>query len=91
MLSDGSRGNAEGAEPFDTLTVNGFPPLMVSLSNHANSILQLKICAACANFLPRQSNLPNRKYYLTTKHTKDTKVSDNDISKLLNFVLFVPL
>ena len=26
---------------------------------------------------------------LTTKHTKDTKVSDIDISKLLNFVLFV--
>ena len=26
---------------------------------------------------------------LTTKHTKATKVSDIDISKLLNFVLFV--
>jgi len=33
--------------------------------------------------------LANRKYYLTTKHTKDTKVSDIDILKLLNFVLFV--
>jgi len=33
--------------------------------------------------------LPNRKYYLTTKHTKATKVSDIDIYKLLNFVLFV--
>jgi len=33
--------------------------------------------------------LPNRKYYFTTKHTKATKVSDLDISKLLNFVLFV--
>jgi hypothetical protein len=41
--------------------------------------------------------LPNRKYYLTTKHTlrpdsgqaPATKVSDIDISKLLNFVLFV--
>jgi hypothetical protein len=29
------------------------------------------------------------KYYLTTKHTKATKVSDIDITKLLNFVLFV--
>jgi hypothetical protein len=35
-------------------------------------------------------NLPNRKYYLTTKHTKATKVSEIDISKLLNFVFFVP-
>jgi len=26
----------------------------------------------------------------TTKHTKATKVSENDISKLLNFVFFVP-
>ena len=43
MLSDGSRGNAEGAEPFDTLTVNGFPPLMVSLSNHAHSAA-LSLC-----------------------------------------------
>ena len=34
-------------------------------------------------------NFANQKYYLTTKHTKDTKVSDIDISKLLNFVLFV--
>jgi len=34
-------------------------------------------------------NFTNQKYYLTTKHTKDTKVSDIDISKLLNFVLFV--
>ena len=24
-------------EPFDTLRVSGFPPLMVSLSNHVNS------------------------------------------------------
>jgi len=31
-------------------------------------------------------NFANQKYYLTTK---DTKVSDIDISKLLNFVLFV--
>jgi len=29
------------------------------------------------------------KAFLTTKLTKDTKVSDLDISKLLNFVLFV--
>jgi len=34
-------------------------------------------------------NFANQKYYLTTKITKDTKVSDIDISKLLNFVLFV--
>ena len=34
-------------------------------------------------------NFANQKYYLTTKHTKDTKVSDIDISKFLNFVLFV--
>jgi hypothetical protein len=35
------------------------------------------------------ANVPNRKFYLTTKHTKATKVSDIDISKLLNFVFFV--
>jgi len=29
------------------------------------------------------------KAFLTTKHTKATKVSDLDIFKLLNFVLFV--
>ena len=34
-----------------------------------------------------RSHSPKR--FLTTKHTKDTKVSDIDISKLLNFVLFV--
>ena len=42
-------------------------------------------------------NLPYRIYYLTTKHTlrlssgqaPATKVSDLDISRLLNFVLFV--
>jgi hypothetical protein len=28
------------------------------------------------------ANVPNRKFYLTTKHTKATKVSDIDISKL---------
>jgi hypothetical protein len=38
------------------------------------------------NVRPRQFNLPNRKFYLTTKHTKG---SDIDIFKLLNFVLFV--
>jgi hypothetical protein len=35
-------------------------------------------------------NLPNRKNYLTTKHTKATKVSEIDISKLPNFVFFCP-
>ena len=34
-------------------------------------------------------NFANQKYYLTTKHTEATKVSDIDIFKLLNFVLFV--
>ena len=34
-------------------------------------------------------NFANQKYYLTTKHTEATKVSDIDISKFLNFVLFV--
>jgi hypothetical protein len=29
-------------------------------------------------------------FLFTTKHTKATKVSENDISKLLNFVFFVP-
>jgi hypothetical protein len=32
--------------------------------------------------------MPSRKFYLTTKHTKATKVSDIVIYKLLNFVLF---
>ena len=36
------RGGAEYAEPFDTLRVSGFPPLMVSLSNHANSAVVRK-------------------------------------------------
>jgi len=30
-------GGTEYAEPFDTLRVIGFPPFMVSQSNHANS------------------------------------------------------
>src|SRR3990172_13249379 len=34
-------------------------------------------------------NFLNQKYCLTTKHTKATKVSDIDIFKLLNFVIFV--
>jgi hypothetical protein len=49
-------------------------------------ISHLRLKPGFFQFIP---NLPNRKYYLTTKRTKDTKVSDNDISKLLNFVLFV--
>jgi hypothetical protein len=41
-------------------------------------------------FLRIIPTLPNQKYYLTTKHTKATKILENDISKLLNFVFFVP-
>ena len=39
------------AEPFGRLRVSGFLPLMVSLSNHVNSVLlSMIISAACANF-----------------------------------------
>jgi hypothetical protein len=41
------------------------------------------------SFYPLDETLLFDKSILTTKHTKATKVSDIDISKLLNFVLFV--
>ena len=47
-------------------------------------LLELRVFAAVRKFY--DANVPNRKFYLTTKATK---VSDIDISKLLNFVFFV--
>jgi hypothetical protein len=43
--------------------------------------------AACANFA--MTDQRSTKAFLTTKHTKATKVSDIDISRFLNFALFV--
>jgi hypothetical protein len=51
-------------------------------------LLYLELVAACATILMLHSSRP-AKHYPTTKHTKATKVSDIDISKVLNFVLFV--